>query len=88
MIETNSYMIQAVQETSEMLKESRKTYSSEFIEYVKTVNVDKCIDFDSVLSLENQKLIDEEQHRKEKRARIETFDKCILGVDMTYRKPI
>lgn len=88
MIETNPYMIQAVQETSEMLKESRKTYSSEFIEYVKTVNVDKCIDFDSVLSLENQKLIDEEQHRKEKRARIETFDKCILGVDMTYRKPI
>lgn len=48
MIETNHYMIQAVQETSEMLKESRKTYSSEFIEYVKTVNVDKCIDFDSV----------------------------------------
>lgn len=88
MIETNHYMIQAVQETSEMLKESRKTYSSEFIEYVKTVNVDKCIDFDSVLSLENQKLIDEEQHRKEKRARIETFDKCILGIDMTYRKPI
>lgn len=88
MIETNPYMIQAVQETSEMLKESRKTYSSEFIEYVKTVNVDKCIDFDSVLSLENQKLIDEEQHRKEKRARIETFDKCILGVGMTYRKPI
>lgn len=88
MIETNPYMIQAVQETSEMLKESRKTYSSEFIEYVKTVNVDKCIDFDSVLSLENQKLIDEEQHRKEKRARIETFDKCILGIDMTYRKPI
>ena len=88
MIETNHYMIQAVQETSEMLKESRKTYSSEFIEYVKTVNVDKCIDFDSVLSLENQRLIDEEQHRKEKEARIETFDKCILDIDMTYRNPI
>lgn len=59
MIETNPYMIQAVQETSKMLKESRKPYSAEFMEYAKTVNVDKCIDFDSALSLENQKLIDE-----------------------------
>lgn len=88
MIETNPYMIQAIQETSKMLKESKKPYSAEFTEYIKTVNVDKCIDFDSVLSLENQKLIDEKQHRKEKEARIETFDKCILGIDMTYRKPI
>lgn len=72
MLEYNPYMIQAVQK-GQMTSNNRQRYTDEYVNFINGVQCNDCVDFDTTLNIESQRLISEENNRNENRVRNQSY---------------
>ena len=72
MLEYNPYMIQAVQK-GQMTSNNRQRYTDEYVNFINWVQCNDCVDFDTTLNIESQRLISEENNRNENRVRNQSY---------------